>query len=226
MFQGLNVSGSDQCPVFQGLTSVPVSGFDQCPVFWDLTSVPVSGSDQCPVFRDLTSVLCFRVSPVSLFQGLTSVLCFRVSPVSCVSGSHQCPVFQCLTSVPVSGSHQCPVFQGLTRESLERYQVRGTPDQDGLVLPAVSVDGTIVGVKSIILQTVKSGDTEKTRVVTRFSSRSVSPRVINVNRLNDMFVVTVICTLSCDHGSFHIVMTTVTFSMQIFLNELFHISII
>ena len=56
--------------------------------------------------------------------------------------------------------------------------MRGTPDQDGLVLPAVSVDGRIVGVKTIILQTVKSGDTEKTRVVTRSSSRSVSPRVI------------------------------------------------
>ncbi|KAI0231150.1 Twinkle protein, mitochondrial [Lamellibrachia satsuma] len=62
-------------------------------------------------------------------------------------------------------------IQGLNRELLERYQVRGTPDQDGLVLPAVSVQGSVVGVKSVILQTVKSGNTEKTRVVTRSSPR-------------------------------------------------------
>ena len=73
--------------------------------------------------------------------------------------------------------------------------MRGTPDQDGLVLPAVSVEGSVVGVKSVILQTVKSGNTEKTRVVTRSSPRSVSFSVTPIDRSENTDISFYFCIL-------------------------------
>ena len=68
----------------------------------------------------------------------------------------------------------CSAFQGLDREALDRYQVRAVADQDGLVLPVVNLDGKVVGVKTVTMQTVKSDDKEKIRVVTRTIPRCVS----------------------------------------------------
>ena len=47
-------------------------------------------------------------------------------------------------------------------------------DQDGLALPVVNLDGKVVGVKTVTMQTVKTDDKEKIRIVTRTIPRCVS----------------------------------------------------